>query len=158
MPGIIEARLQELKIELPAPVAAVGKYLPHVVSGRLIFLSGQTPIESGVRTFIGKVGQEISVAEGQRAAAVCAINLLARLKMACGGDLDRVVRCVKVVGFVNATPDFGEHPSVINGASDLFIKVFGEKGRHARSAVGMGSLPFGAAVEVEAIFEVNAGF
>jgi enamine deaminase RidA (YjgF/YER057c/UK114 family) len=108
-----------------------------------------------VRKYIGKLGRDISVEDGQKAAELAALNLLARLKTACGGNLDRVVRCVKVVGFVNATPEFADHPKVINGASDLLVKVFGEAGRHARSAVGMGSLPFGVAVEVEAVFEVT---
>ena len=107
------------------------------------------------RKFIGKLGKEISVEDGQKAARLCALNLLARLKASCNGDLDRVVRCVKLTGFVNATPEFGDHPKVVNGASDLMVEVFGDAGRHARSAVGMGSLPFGVAVEVEAIFEIK---
>jgi enamine deaminase RidA (YjgF/YER057c/UK114 family) len=151
----IEDRLVDLSIELPAPTEPAGNYLPFVATGNLIFLSGQVPIEDGVRKFIGKLGREISVADGQKAAALCALHLLAKLKIACGGDLDRVVRCVKVVGFVNSMPEFCEQPMVINGASDFFISVFGEAGRHARSAVGMGSLPSGVAVEVEAVFEIS---
>jgi enamine deaminase RidA (YjgF/YER057c/UK114 family) len=95
------------------------------------------------------------VEEGQKAAELAALNMIARLKAACGGDLDRVVRCVKLVGFVNAVPEFGDHPKVVNGASDLVVKLFGDAGRHARSAVGMGSLPFGVAVEVEGVFEIR---
>src|SRR5690606_17406186 len=113
------------------------------------------PMENGARKFIGKVGREFTVEEGQKAAELAALNMLARLKAACGGDLDRVVRCVKLVGFVNATEDFTEQPKVINGASDLMVKVFGPAGQHARSAIGVGSLPFGVAAEVEGIFEIQ---
>jgi enamine deaminase RidA (YjgF/YER057c/UK114 family) len=155
MSGKIEQRLSEMGVAIPTPGEAAGNYLPHVTTGNLVYLSGQVPLENGVRKFAGKVGKDISIEDGQKAARVCAINLLARLKTACGGDLDRVVRCVKVTGFVNAAPDFGDHPKVINGASDFMVQVFGDSGRHARSAVGMGSLPFGVAVEVEAIFEIR---
>ncbi len=155
MAGKIDARLHELGITLSSGGPVAGNYVSNVVTGNLVFISGQVPLENGVRKFIGKVGREFSVEDGAKAAELCAIGLLARLKDACGGDLDRVVRCVKLVGFVNATEDFGDQPKVINGASDLMVKVFGDAGRHARSAVGMGSLPFGVAVEVEAIFEIR---
>ena len=155
MSGRIDQRLQELGITVPAPGEAAGNYVPHVITGSLVFLAGQVPLENGVRKFIGKLGKDISVEDGQKAARLCALNLLARLKASCNGDLDRVVRCVKLTGFVNATPEFGDHPKVVNGASDLMVEVFGDAGRHARSAVGMGSLPFGVAVEVEAIFEIK---
>ena len=155
MTGRIDQKLQELGIKVPAPGEAAGNYVPHVITGNLVFLAGQVPIEDGVRKFIGKLGHDMSVEEGQKAARLCALNLLARLKAACGGDLDRVVRCVKLTGFVNAAPEFGDHPKVVNGASDLMVEVFGDAGRHARSAVGMGSLPFGVAVEVEGIFEIK---
>jgi enamine deaminase RidA (YjgF/YER057c/UK114 family) len=112
-------------------------------------------MENGERKFIGKVNATISVSEAQKAAALCALGLIARLRSACDGDLDRVRQLIKLVGFVNAAPDFGDQPQVINGASDLFVQVFGDNGRHARSAVGVGSLPFGVAVEVEAIFEIG---
>lgn len=156
MSGKIEARLAELGIVLPAPVDPAGNYVGDVVTGNLVFTAGQIPVENGERKFIGKLGRDMSVEDGQRAARLCALNVLVRLKAACGGDLDRIVRIVKVVGFVNATPDFGDHPKVVNGASDFFVQVFGDAGRHARSAVGMGSLPFGVAVEVEAIAEIRA--
>jgi enamine deaminase RidA (YjgF/YER057c/UK114 family) len=155
MSGRIDARIKELGITLPTPGEPAGNYVGFVVTGNLAFLAGQVPQENGVRKFIGKLGREFSVEEGQKAAELAALNMLARLKAACNGDLDRAVRCVKLVGFVNATPDFGDHPKVINGASDLVVKVFGEAGRHARSAVGMGSLPFGVAVEVEGVFEIR---
>ena len=154
--GKIETRLAECGITLPAASEAGGNYVPYTITGNLIFLSGQVPIEDGERKFIGKVGGTVSVEDGQKAAALCAKNLLTKLKIACGGDLDRVTRLVKVVGFVNAVPEFGEQAKVINGASDLFVQVFGDVGRHARSAIGVGSLPFGVAVEVEAVFEISA--
>lgn len=154
MAGRIDAHLAGLGLVIPTPGEAAGNYVSFVRTGNLVFLSGQVPIENGVRKFIGKVGREFTVEQGQQAAALAALNMLARLKAACDGDLDRVVRCVKLLGFVNATEDFGDHPKVVNGASDLMVKVFGEAGRHARSAVGMGSLPFGVAAEVEGIFEI----
>lgn len=156
MSGKIEARMKELGITLPTPADPAGNYVGFVVTGNLAFLAGQVPQEGGVRKFIGKLGREFAVEEGQKAAELAALNMIARLKAACGGDLDRVVRCVKLVGFVNAVPEFGEHAKVVNGASDLVVKLFGEAGRHARSAVGMGSLPFGVAVEVEGVFEIRA--
>jgi enamine deaminase RidA (YjgF/YER057c/UK114 family) len=156
MAGNVERRVTELGLEIPAPGEPAGNYVGHVTSGNLVFLSGQVPTDKGVRKFIGKLGRDLSIEEGQQAAQLALLNLLARLKQACGGDLDRVVRCVKVVGFVNATPEFGDHPKVVNGASDLLVKIFGDAGRHARSAIGVGSLPFGVAVEVEAVFEVRA--
>jgi enamine deaminase RidA (YjgF/YER057c/UK114 family) len=156
MTNRIENRLRQLGITLPTPSEPGGNYLPFVIAGNLIYLAGQTPFEDGVRKFIGKVGRDLDVREGQTAARLCAVNLLAKLKIACGGNLDKVSRCVKLLGFVNATPEFGEHPKVINGASDFFVEVFGDIGGHARSAVGMSSLPFGAAVEIEAIFEFAA--
>jgi enamine deaminase RidA (YjgF/YER057c/UK114 family) len=155
MSGNIDRRLAELGIEIPTPGEPAGNYIGFVTAGSLVFLSGQVPVENGVRKYIGKLGRELSVEDGQKAAQLAVLNLLARLKSACGGDLDRVLRCVKVVGFVNAVPEFGDHPKVINGASDLLVKIFGDAGRHARSAVGMGSLPFGVAVEVEAVFELR---
>lgn len=155
MAGKIDQRLADLGLEIPAPGEPAGNYVGFVSTGNLVFLSGQVPTDKGVRKFIGKLGRELSIEEGQQAAQLALLNLLARLKLACGGDLDRVVRCVKVVGFVNATPDFADHPKVVNGASDLLVKIFGDAGRHARSAIGVGSLPFGVAVEVEAVFEVG---
>jgi enamine deaminase RidA (YjgF/YER057c/UK114 family) len=155
MAGNIDRRLAELGVTIPVPGEAAGNYVGAVITGNLVFLSGQVPVENGVRKYIGKLGRELSVEEGQKAAQLALLNLLARLKVACNGDLDRVARCVKVVGFVNAEPEFGEHPKVVNGASDLLVKIFGDAGRHARSAIGVGSLPFGVAVEVEAVFELR---
>ena len=120
-----------------------------------MFISGQIPVIGGKPAFIGTVGAELGVVDGVAAARTCALSILAQAREALGGDLDRVVRCVKLLGFVASTPDFGDQPKVINGASDLMVEVFGEAGRHARAAVGMASLPLGVAVEVEAIFEVS---
>ena len=153
MAGTIEARLKSLGIELPSAPAPAASYVPAVITGSLLFTAGQIPMKNGERLFIGKVGDTMDVATAQQAARLCALNIVAQVKAAVG-DLDRVKRCVKVLGFVNATPDFGDHPKVINGASDLLVEIFEDKGRHARSAVGAGSLPFGVAVEVEAIFEI----
>ena len=154
MPGKIDARLKELGIELPTPPAPVASYVPFVVSGMLVFVSGQVTLEAGALKYVGTVGKEISLEDGKAAARLCAINVLAQLKAACGGDLDKVKRCVKVGAFVNAVPGFAQHPEVANGASDLFVEVLGDAGRHARAAVGAGSLPRNVAVEVEAIFEL----
>ncbi len=154
MPGKIDARLQELNITLPAPPAPVASYVPYVVTGNMVFISGQVTMADGGLKYIGKVGADISLEDGKAAARLCAINVIAQVKAACGGDLDRVTRCVKVGVFVNAMPDFTQHPEVANGASDLFQEVFGDAGKHARAAVGAGSLPRGVATEVEAMFEI----
>ena len=155
MTGRIDARLKELDITLPVPPAPVASYVPFVVTGNLVFVSGQVTVGPAGLEYVGIVGQDFDVAGGQAAARLCAVNILAQLKAACGGDLDRVVRCVKLTGFVNAVPGFTQHPEVINGASDLIAAVLGEAGRHARAAVGAGSLPRNVAVEVEAIFEIR---
>lgn len=151
----IDARLEELKIELPQPSQPGANYVPFVRSGDLVFLTGQLSQWNGERRFIGKLGRELGVTEGQQAARLCALNLIAHLKVALDSNLDRVTRCVRVAGFVNAVPEFGEHSQVVNGASDLFVDVFGEAGRHTRMAVGVSALPYGVAVEVEAVFEVR---
>lgn len=154
MPGVIETRLKELGIELPDAPAPAANYVPTVRTGNLLFVSGQVPKdEAGL--IVGKLGDGFSIEDAQRAARICALNLIAQARAACDGDLDRVTRVVKLVGFVNATGDFEHHPQVINGASDLMVEIFGDKGRHARSAVGSSSLPFQIAVEVEAIFEIE---
>ena len=155
MTGQIDARLAELGIEVPDAVAPVANYVGHVVTGNLVFVSGQVPIEGGQARYLGKLGAAISLDDGQAAARLCAINILAQLKAACGGDLDRVARIVKLGGFVNSTPEFTDQPKVVNGASDLMVEVFGDKGRHARAAVSAGSLPLGVAVEVEAVAKIS---
>ena len=148
-------RLRELERELPLPATPGANYVQFVRTGDLVYLSGQLSRWNGVHRFIGKLGRELGVAEGQHAARLCALNLLAQLRAAVEGDWSRVVRCVRVQGFVNATGDFTDHSQVVNGASDLFVDVFGDAGRHTRMAVGTNGLPYGAAVEVEAVFEVR---
>lgn len=148
-----EARLAELGITLPTPAAPAANYVPVVRSGNLLFVSGQLPMGPNGIEFVGRLGDTLSIEGGRDAARLCGINLVAQVKAAIG-DLDRVVRVVKLTGFVKATPEFGDHPKVINGASDLMVEIFGERGRHSRAAVGAGSLPFGVSVEVEGIFEV----
>jgi enamine deaminase RidA (YjgF/YER057c/UK114 family) len=155
MPGKIDARLAELAITLPEPPAPVASYVPYVVSGKLVFISGQVTIADGGLKYVGTVGGDLSLEDGKAAARLCAINVLAQLRRAAGGDLDTVKRCVRLGVFVNAVPGFGQHPEVANGASDLIVDVFGDSGRHSRAAVGAGSLPRNVAVEVEAVFELS---
>jgi enamine deaminase RidA (YjgF/YER057c/UK114 family) len=150
----IDARLEELGIRLPSPPAPVASYVPYVRSGSLLFVSGQVTLAADGLKYVGTVGKELSLEEGRAAARLCAINTIAQLKAACSGDLDRIKRIVKLTVFVNAAPGFAQHPEVANGASDLFVEVFGESGKHARSAVGAGSLPRNVATEVEAIVEI----
>jgi enamine deaminase RidA (YjgF/YER057c/UK114 family) len=151
----IDDRLRTLKIELPQPSKPGANYVPFVRTGDLVFLTGQLSQWNGERRFVGKLGREFGIAEGQQAARLCALNLIAHLRDALEGDLDRVVRCVRVAGFVNSEPTFLSHSQVINGASDLFVEVFQEAGRHSRMAVGVSALPYDVAVEVEAVFEVH---
>ncbi|MEY8881427.1 RidA family protein [Donghicola sp. XS_ASV15] len=154
MTGTIETRLGELGITLPDAPAPAANYVPFVQVGDLVHISGQiSSDENGLIT--GKLGADLDTEAGAAAARRCALSLLAQAKAACDGDLDRVVRLVKLVGFVNSTADFTEQPKVINGASDLMVEVLGENGRHARSAVSAASLPLGVAVEIEAIFQIR---
>lgn len=155
MPGTIAARLAELGIVLPTGASALANYVPVARTGNLLFVSGQIPLKDGKPAMIGKLGADLDVAAGYEAAKLCGIGVVAQIARALDGDLERVSRIVKVLGFVNATPEFGDQPKVVNGASDLFVAIFADRGRHARSAVGAASLPFGVAVEVEAIVEVG---
>lgn len=155
MAGMIESRLAERKIELPEAAAPVANYIPYVVAGNLVFVSGQITLENGTVRYQGKVGDDIPLDEAQRAARLCGLNLIAQVKAACDGDLDRVERVVKLGGFVNGAADFVSQPLVINGASDLMVEVFGDAGKHSRSAVGVSSLPFGVAVEIDGIFQIK---
>lgn len=150
---MIEEKLSSLGITLPSPPAPAGSYVPVVVSGNLAFVAGQIPLESGQVKFRGRVGKDLPLEVGQDAARLCTINALAQLKAALG-SLDRIKQVVKVTGFVNCEPSFADQPKVINGASDLLVQVFGEKGKHARAAVGVSSLPLQSAVEVEFIVEI----
>ncbi len=155
MAGAIDARLQELGIELPEAAAPAANYVPYVVSGNQVFVAGQITIHNGEIQYVGKLGRDYGVEDGEAAARLCALNIIAQVKAACGGDLDRVVRCVRLGGFVNSTSDFIDQPEVINGASNLMVEVFGDKGKHSRAAVSAASLPRGVAVEVDAIFEID---
>lgn len=154
MAGKIEGRLAELGIALPGTVPPLASYVPSVQAGNLLFVSGQITLKDGKPDFIGKLGRDFTSEQGYQAARLCGINIVAQLKAALG-ELDRVKRVVKLTGFVNAVPEFTEQPQVVNGASDLLAEIFGDKGRHARSAVGVGSLPRGVACEVEAIVEIE---
>jgi enamine deaminase RidA (YjgF/YER057c/UK114 family) len=154
MTGQILARLGEMGIDLPEPAAPVANYIPAIRSGNLLFISGQLPIDADGQILTGKLGATTEVEGGVAAARICAINLIAQCNAALG-DLDRIVRCVKLTGFVNCTPDFADHAPVINGGSGLMVDVLGDRGRHARAAVGCASLPLNAAVEIEGVFEVN---
>ncbi len=153
--GTIDERLKELGIALPVPSKPVANYVPWVRTGNLVFVSGQGAMFDGKIQYPGKLGENVSLEDGAKSARGCAINILSHLRDACSGNLDRVKRIVKLVGFVNATPSFADHPKVVNGASDLMVEVFGDKGRHARSAVGSPSLPVNLSVEVEAIAEIE---
>ena len=150
-----EEAVANLGLTIPEPTIPVANYVPYVISGKHVFISGQIPMQSGQIGFVGKLGREFSVEQGQEAARICGLNILALIRHACGGNLERVVRCVRLGGFVNGTDDFTDQPQVVNGASDLMVAVFGERGRHARAAVGANSLPRGVAVEVDAVFEIE---
>ncbi|MDA0997051.1 MAG: RidA family protein [Proteobacteria bacterium] len=155
MAGKIDSRLKQLGIELPNAAAPAANYIPFVISGKLVFTSGQITFWNGELKYKGRLGADLSQDDGYQAARLCALNLLAQLKVAAGGDLDNVARVVKLGGFVNSTPDFTNQPEVINGASDLMVEVFGDTGRHARFAVSAPTLPRGVAVEIDGVFELK---
>ncbi|MBS0640908.1 MAG: RidA family protein [Acetobacteraceae bacterium] len=154
MAGQVEARLAELGITLPRPMAPIANYVPYVVTGNLVYVSGQVPAVDGKVAVTGKVSWSVSADQGKEAARLCFINVLVHLKAACGGDLDRVKRVVRLGGFIAAPSEFTQHAQVMNGASDLAVAVFGEAGRHARTTIGVPSLPADASVEVEGLFEI----
>ncbi len=149
-----ETKLAALGINLPAAPAPAANYVPFVQVGDIVYISGQISMVDG-KFIVGKLGADMSVEEGAAAAKTCAIGLLAQVKAACGGDLDRLIRVIKLTGFVNSTVDFGDQPAVINGASDFLVEALGDAGRHSRSAVSAASLPFGVAVEIEGIFQIE---
>ena len=151
----IASRIDELGIKLPTAASPAANYVPYVLSGNQVVIAGQIPFWNGELTGLGKLGANLSVDEGAKIARVCGLNLLAQLRVACGGDLDRVSQVVKLGGFVNCIDSFTEQPEVINGASDLMVEIFDDIGRHARFAVGVGSLPRGVAVEVDGVFELH---
>lgn len=154
MTGLIESHLAAIGVHLPTPAAPAANYVPYVVSRGMLYISGQIPVGPQGLEFVGALGDALGIDDGRAAAKLCAINILAQARAALG-DLDRIARVVKLVGFVQSAPGFTDQPKVVNGASDFFVEVFGDKGRHARSAVGVSGLPFGVAVEVEAIFEID---
>jgi enamine deaminase RidA (YjgF/YER057c/UK114 family) len=151
----IEDKLAELGLSLPTPPTPIANFVPWQRAGQLVVLAGQVNEWNGSLPYVGKLGREFDIATGQQAAQLCALNLLACLKLACGGDLDRVRQCLRLGGFVNCEPEFEFAPAVVNGASDLMVAVLGDAGKHARTAVGVASLPRRAAVEVDAIFLVD---
>lgn len=153
MAGKIDARLKELGITLPEGATPTANYVPYTITGNLVFIAGQVS-RFNAEVIKGKLGAGVDIPTGQKAARYCGLSILAHLKNACGGDLDRVRRCVKVSGFVNGAPDFIDPPQVMNGCSDLFVDVFGDAGRHARFAIAVASLPQGASVEADAVFEI----
>ena len=153
--SLIEDKLKKLNIILPEPKAPVGAYVATKVVGKLLFISGQVSIDKNTKLITGKIGKDLNLDEGYEAAKRCGLSIVAHVKNACGGDLDRVKTCVKLTGYVNSTDDFKDQPKIINGASDIIAKIFDEKGEHTRAAVSVNSLPLGVAVEVDAIFEIN---
>jgi enamine deaminase RidA (YjgF/YER057c/UK114 family) len=153
MPGEIEARLKALNIALPELAAPLANYVPFLHVGNLLFISGQLPLRDGRLTVAGKLGGGVDLAQGEEAARLCALNILAQAKAALR-DLDRIVQLLRLNGFVNSAPDFIDHPKIINGASNLMVDVLGDKGRHTRVAVGCPGLPLGAAVEIDAVFAI----
>jgi enamine deaminase RidA (YjgF/YER057c/UK114 family) len=155
MAGRIEAKLAELGITLPRPMAPIANYVPYVVTGNLVVVSGQVPAIDGKIAITGKLGWGVSIDQGKQAARLCFVNVLVHLKAACGGDLDRVRQVVRLGGFVASAADFTQQAQVMNGASDLAVTVFEDAGRHARSTIGVPSLPADAAVEVEGMFEIE---
>ncbi|MDO9415408.1 RidA family protein [Pararhizobium sp.] len=154
MSADIEMRIKELGIELPQAATPAANYVSFVISGSMLHISGQLPMENGKLAVTGHLGDNVDVATGQRAAELCAINILAQAKAALGGDLGRIRRIVKINGFVASVPTFVEQHLVINGASNLLVKILGDAGVHARAAVGMAALPLNAAVEIDAILEI----
>lgn len=151
-----ESNLSALSLTLPEVAPPAANYVPYVISGSQLFIAGQIPFLNGQKLHIGRLGEGFDVAQGQEAAKACALNILAQVKAAVGGDWSRVARCLKLGVFVNSAPDFDQQPAVANGASDLMVAALGEIGKHARAAVGVANLPFGVAVEIDAIFEIRS--
>lgn len=149
-----DKKLVQLGIELPEPAAPAANYVPYTIAGSLLFVSGQLPMLNSELQYVGKVGAELNLDAAQDAARLCALNILSQVRVACGGTLNTVKRCVRLGGFVNCVDGYTDQPKVINGASQLIVDVFGDQGKHARAAVGVNALPLGVAVEVEAVFEV----
>lgn len=154
MTSRIEKRLADMGITLPPALAPVANYLPYVVVGNLVVISGQLPVKDGKPQGVGKVGKDLSIEQAAEAAKICGVNLLSQLKAACGGDLSKVKRCVRLGVFVQSADGFSDQPKVANGVSDFMVAALGDAGKHARAAVGVNELPFNVAVEVDAMFEI----
>ena len=154
MSSAIDAKLQALGVNLPTPAASVANYVGYVTTGSLVFVSGQLPLEDGKVAVSGHLGKNVAIEDGYRAARICAINLLAQLKAATDGNLDRIKKVVRLTGFISSTPDFTEQSKIINGASDFLVEVLGDAGRHARISISVAAMPMGAAGEVEGVFEI----
>jgi enamine deaminase RidA (YjgF/YER057c/UK114 family) len=155
MSSQVATKLKQLSIELPESALPAANYIPYTVTGNLVFISGQLPMKDGKPQFIGKVGKDYTIEQGQQTARLCGINILSHLRAACGGNLDKVKRCVRLGIFVNSAPGFTDQPKVANGVSDMMVELFGDRGKHARFAVGVSELPFGVAVEVDGTFEIG---
>ena len=151
----IEEKIKSLNISLPQPKAPVGAYVATKIVGKLLYISGQISIDENSKLITGKIGKDLNLEEGYRAAERCGLSIIAHVKNACGGDLDKIKTCIKLTGYVNSTDDFKDQPKIINGASDIIARIFEKKGEHTRAAVSVNSLPLGVAVEVDAIFELN---
>ncbi|MDB2353611.1 RidA family protein [Candidatus Pelagibacter bacterium] len=151
----IEEKIKSLNINLPQPKAPVGAYVATKIVGKLLYISGQISIDENSKLITGKIGKDLNLEEGYRAAERCGLSIIAHVKNACEGDLDKIKTCIKLTGYVNSTDDFKDQPKVINGASDIIARIFEKKGEHTRAAVSVNSLPLGVAVEVDAIFELN---
>jgi enamine deaminase RidA (YjgF/YER057c/UK114 family) len=151
----VPAKLKEMGFELPQTAPPLYNYVPYVITGNLVFIAGQIPFLNGQKMHIGRLGETMDIEAGKKAAQACALNILANLREAVNGDWSRVVRCIKLGAFVNSTPDFDQQSVVINGASDLIVGALGDRGKHARFAVSAPSLPVGASVEIDAIFEIK---
>ena len=150
-----EENIKRLNIKLPPAPNPVGAYLAYKKIGNLVFISGQISLRSNGDLIRGKIGSDLTLEQGNEAAQICAINIIAQIKKACDGDLNNVKSCVKITGYVNSNDNFIDQPKVINGASDLLVKIFGENGKHSRAAISVSSLPLGSSVEIDAIFEIN---
>ena len=153
--GKVIDRINTLKIKLPDPKPPVGAYVATKIIGNLLYVSGQVSIDENAKLITGKIGKDLDLEKGYKAAERCGLSIVSHVKNACRGDLDKVKSCVKLTGYVNSTDDFKDQPKIINGASDIIAKIFEKKGEHTRAAVSVNSLPLGVAVEVDAIFELN---
>ena len=152
----IETQLQQWNLALPKAAPPAANYVPYVITGHMVFVAGQIPFLNGEKGYVGRLGENMSIEQGQKAAQACGLNIISQVLAAVGGDETRICRCIKLGGFVNCAPDFDQMPAVINGASDLMVHTLGDRGKHARFAVGAPNLPFGVAVEIDAVFEIKA--